>query len=803
VRFQLPQAITRLYHASKSSSGTLLLIAGVGLATLGLVVLSGIWAGAESDLAALERQRNLITQRLSEQVDQVAKAIGQVGSGTMSLLSEEIGMGTAAAGEGTASALGPADMDAAAAVAEMVVAVFGYDRAFVTDGTGQLAMRSNAETEKRYRWMKPLLLPLLQGLAASSERQTASPGDTAIAERGAAQPRLGALAELMRVEGRPTIAGVAPMARLMGLGATPKSAAPETMRYLIAIRFLDGKVLDDLSREQGLNGARFARSADPEDNEVAIQIDAGATGEPIGFIVWSPDLPGSRVIARLMPALLGAAFVIAILFLFLLLRLRASLNEQKTSEASARYLASHDALTGLPNRAFFSDRLEACLSAAPTPGQRQAIALIDLDRFKAVNDSFGHAAGDELIRTAADRMQSIISSADTLARFGGDEFALLLRHAGDEDGLLGAVSNALIAELKRPFSLGAGGVVTHVGGSIGMVVLPASQGNASELLRQADLALYEAKHQGRGCAVQFQPAMEEGRKAGEALKSQLRALLSAPVEAKPLNLRGEVEVEVDRRVFGHLELYYQTIHRASGNYQATGAEALVRWNHPQHGVLAPGHFIPLAEEGGLIELLGHWVLREACRAAADWPSATFVAVNVSPSQLRAKNFDADVERVLLETGLAPSRLELEVTESALIEDSGHVAFVLENLRLRGIQISLDDFGTGYSSLSHLMQFGIDRIKIDRSFVSWLDSRANGAAIVSALVTLAHTLGISTTAEGIETEAQRDFLVALGCTDLQGYLFSHPMPLQDLRLLGDFSPIISGQFSSVHSPGALS
>jgi diguanylate cyclase (GGDEF)-like protein len=764
-----------------------LLIAGAGLATLGLVVLSGIWAGAESDSAALERQRNLITQRLNEQVDQVAKAIEQVGSGTMSLLSQESGAGTTAAGASTPLALELADMDAAAAVAEMVVAVFGYDRAFVTDGTGQLAMRSDAETEKRYRWMKPLLLPLLQGHAASSERQIASPGDRADAERGAAQPRLGALAELMRLEGRPTIAGVAPMARLMELGATPKSAAPETMRYLIAIRFLDGKVLDDLSREQGLNGARFARSADPEDNEVAIQIDAGATGEPIGFIVWSPDLPGSRVIARLMPALLGAAFVIAILFLFLLLRLRASLIEQKTSEANARHLASHDALTGLPNRAFFAARLEACLAAVPTPGQRPAIALIDLDRFKAVNDSFGHAAGDELIRTAADRMRSIIPPTDTLARLGGDEFALLLRDVGDDDDLLGAVSNALIAELKRPFTLRAGEVLAHVGGSIGMAVVPPSQGNASELLRQADVALYEAKHQGRGCAVQFQPAMEEGRNTREALKSQLRALLGAPVEAELLNLRGEADTGVDRLGVGQLEVYFQTIHRASGVYQATGAEALVRWNHPQHGLLAPSRFIPLAEEGGLIELLGRWVLREACRAAADWPSATFVAVNVSPSQLRAKNFDADVETVLLETGLAPSRLELEVTESALIEDSGHVSFVLENLRSRGIQISLDDFGTGYSSLSHLMQFGIDRIKIDRSFVSRLDTRADGAAIVSALVTLGRTLGISTTAEGIETEAQRDFLVALGCTDLQGYLFSRPMPLQDLRRLSGFSP----------------
>lgn len=781
MQFHLSGPVRRMYRAGKSSNGILALIAGIGFAALGLVFLSGVWAGGESDAAALERQRQLVTQRLDEQVAQVSEAIDQVGSGYMSLLSANLSQhtGVEAAGAGENSyAIG---LDSAETISKIVVAVFGYDRAFVVDGTGRLAMRSDAETTKRFLWIRPLLIPLLR------ERQKFEEGksDPVRPEASADSRRRRAFAELMRLEGRPTIAGIAPISRNGGPGVGGIILPPEEMRFLIAIRFLDGQVLDDLSREQGLNGARFARSADPEENEVAVQIDAGATGEPIGFIVWSPDLPGSRVIGRLLPALSGAAFVIVVLFLLLLARLRVSLIELKLSEANARHLASHDVLTGLPNRGFFSDRLEECLRRISGSSQRSAIALIDLDRFKAINDSFGHAAGDELIRAAAERMQAIIRPCDTLARLGGDEFALLLRDIGSGNALLDAVADSLIAELKRPFYLRSGEVVAHVGGSIGMAMLPLSAGDAGEILRHADVALYEAKNQGRGRLVHFQPAMEDGRKVREILKGELRFLLGIQADSEH---RGKAEVvrhHPDRPGVGNLELYFQTIHSAAEGHVATGAEALIRWHHPKHGLLGPSSFIPLAEEGGMIDSLGLWVLREACRAATNWPNATFVAVNVSPLQLRVPGFDEEVGKVLLEEGLAPSRLELEVTESALIADSNDVADTLDRLRARGIQISLDDFGTGYSSLSHLMQFGIDRIKIDRSFVSLLDTRADGAAIVSALVSLGRTLELSTTAEGIETEAQRDFLVGLGCTDLQGYLFSQPVPLGSLRQMKGF------------------
>ncbi|RYG97517.1 MAG: diguanylate cyclase, partial [Alphaproteobacteria bacterium] len=459
-----------MYRACISSGVILSLIAGIGVATLGLVILAGVWAGAESDAAALERQRGLVTRRLSEQVAQVSEAIEQVGSGYMSLLSSNLSHRTSSDTVGLEINSDPVGLDAAESISSIVVAVFGYDRAFVVDGNGQLAMRSDPVTTKRYLWMKPLLAPLLQdqkkiGQAGSDLAQ----GRTSVDDR-----QRGAFAELMRLEGRPTIVGIAPISRRTGSGVNEESIQPEEKRFLIAIRFLDGDVLDDLSREQGLNGARFARSADPEENEVAVQIDAGATGEPIGFIVWTPDLPGSRVIGRLLPALSGAALVIVVLFLLLLVRLRASLIELKLSEATAQHLASHDVLTGLPNRSFFSARLEECLANMSGSGPRWAIALIDLDRFKAVNDTFGHATGDELIRTAAERMRTIIRPCDTLARLGGDEFALLLRDIGSGDALLDAVSSSLITELKRPFYLRSGEVVAHVGGSIGMTTVPPS-----------------------------------------------------------------------------------------------------------------------------------------------------------------------------------------------------------------------------------------------------------------------------------------------------------------------------------------
>ncbi|NEJ72910.1 EAL domain-containing protein [Rhizobium phaseoli] len=764
----VPSSSNTFQQSWIASGRILFLIAVSGLGAIGLVVLSALWAGTESDAAALDRQRQLVNARLREQVDQVAHVIGQFGNGYLTRVHP------AARSTGGSSSLEEVLTAAAgSAISQTAMSAFGYDQAFVVDEKAQLLMLADAQTEKRYRWMKPLFLPLLQDARLGVRQGTFSERTPSSMEsRLASAARSNrALANLMRLEGRPTIVGV------VAINEADQGQQPPTRQFLIVVRFIDGAALDELSRQQGLNGARFARTADADENEVAFQIDATANGEPIGFIVWRPDLPGSRVIGRLMPALSIAALVIAILFSVLLVRLRSSLGELKKSELHARQLALHDVLTDLPNRALFAIRFDECLAETKNSAERSAVALLDLDRFKAVNDTFGHAAGDELIRMAAERIRSILRPGDTLARLGGDEFALLLRDIKDHDHVLPTICEAIVAELGKPFPLLRGEAVARVGGSIGITVVPDAGRNADDIMRYADVALYEAKMGGRGQWRVYSPSMDGGRNARDILKNELREVLAKSMASSDDGLRSDPAAI--RPDFGSLEVYYQTVHRAEGGYTESGAEALVRWRHSQRGLLAPASFIPVAEEGGLIDALGFWVLREACRAACKWPEDTFVAVNVSPAQLRRPNFAEEVFAVLQESGLPPSRLELELTESSLIEDNSDVYSVLKSLRSRGIQISLDDFGTGFSCLSHLMRFDIDRIKIDRSFVSLLGTKANGAAIIGAIVTLSRNLGISTTAEGVETEYQRDFLAALGCTDLQGYFFSKPVPLREL------------------------
>ncbi|MGR9439361.1 putative bifunctional diguanylate cyclase/phosphodiesterase (plasmid) [Rhizobium leguminosarum] len=766
----LPSSSKTFQQSWIASGRILFLIAVSGLGAIGLVVLSALWAGTESDAAALDRQRQLVNARLREQVDQVAHVIGQFGNGYLTRVYP------AARSSGGSSSL-DAVLTAAAgsAISQTAMSAFGYDQAFVVDEKAQLLMLADAQTEKRYRWMKPLFLPLLQDArlgvrpGAVSNERTPSSMESRLASPGRSNT---ALANLMRLEGRPTIVGVVAI-------NDPEEGQRQTMRqFLIVVRFIDGAALDELSRQQGLNGARFARTADADENEVAFQIDATANGEPIGFIVWRPDLPGSRVIGRLMPALSIAALVIAILFSVLLVRLRSSLGELRKSELHARQLALHDVLTSLPNRALFAMRFDECLAETKNSAERSAVALLDLDRFKAVNDTFGHAAGDELIRMAAERIHSLLRPGDTLARLGGDEFALLLRDIKDHDQVLPAICDAIVAELGKPFPLLRGEAVARVGGSIGVTVVPDAGRNADDIMRYADVALYEAKMGGRGQWRVYSPSMDGGRNARDILKNELREVLAKGTASSADGPQSDPIA--NKPDFGSLEVYYQTVHRAEGGgYSASGAEALVRWRHSQRGLLTPASFIPVAEEGGLIDALGFWVLREACRAACKWPENTFVAVNVSPAQLRRPYFAEEVFAVLQESGLPPSRLELELTESSLIEDNSDVYTVLKSLRSQGVQISLDDFGTGFSCLSHLLRFDIDRIKIDRSFVSQLGTKANGAAIIGAIVALSRNLGISTTAEGVETEYQRDFLAALGCTDLQGYFFSKPVPLCDL------------------------
>jgi diguanylate cyclase (GGDEF)-like protein len=408
----------------------------------------------------------------------------------------------------------------------------------------------------------------------------------------------------------------------------------------------------------------------------------------------------------------------------------------------------------------FSQRLDEALTRARRDRQRIAVLWIDLDHFKTVNDSFGHSTGDRLLKAAAERLRNACGEGGLVARLGGDEFAVLLESSATPKDA-GAAAERLIESLSAPFEFD--GIEMTVGTSIGIALYPGDGENADELLRNADLALYRAKADGRGTHHFFEPEMDRQAQKRRTLERDLRKGL----------------------VRGEFELYYQPlIDLASGH--VTGFEALLRWNHPERGMVPPAEFIAIAEETGLITPIGEWVLHTACSEAATWPDHVKIAVNLSPLQFRNRNLVAAVINALARSGLAPERLELEITESVLLAETDSNIATLHQLRALGVRISMDDFGTGYSSLGYLRSFPFDKIKIDRSFVSEIAQDEDCAAIIRAISGLGRSLRIRTTAEGVETAAQLGRLRDEGCSEVQGYYFSPPRPASEVAgLLAKF------------------
>ncbi|MEN3214118.1 EAL domain-containing protein [Methylorubrum populi] len=424
------------------------------------------------------------------------------------------------------------------------------------------------------------------------------------------------------------------------------------------------------------------------------------------------------------------------------------LSDRKRDEARIHHLALHDALTDLPNRYLLNERLQLALDAAASDRSELAVVYLDLDRFKPVNDLHGHAVGDVLLIQVAKRMLSMVRSTDTLARVGGDEFVLVLVHRTPDqiDDLLGQI----VAGLQRPFQVEDHTI--EIGVSAGIALFPSDGSTAGTLMRAADLALYRAKDAGRSAVRFFESAMD----------AQLQA-------------RRQLERELGQAIGrDELKLFYQPIVNARTGEIET-FEALIRWQHPERGLVSPAEFIPLAEQANLIARIGQWVIETACAEAASWPRSWRVSVNVSPSQFRQSDVPEIVKAALAQSGLDPSRLVIELTESVFIQDATKAVEVLTSLRALGIRLALDDFGTGYSSLSYLQRFKFDKIKVDQSFVRRLGQDADTLTIVRAIVNLAHNLGMQVTVEGVETAAQQAMLHALGCEQMQGYLFGRPAP----------------------------
>jgi diguanylate cyclase (GGDEF)-like protein/PAS domain S-box-containing protein len=428
------------------------------------------------------------------------------------------------------------------------------------------------------------------------------------------------------------------------------------------------------------------------------------------------------------------------------------ITERRRAEERITHLAHYDALTDLPNRALFHERLTAELLRA-SPDRQLAVLYIDIDEFKGINDSLGHMIGDALLKSVAAGLVACARETDLVARLGGDEFAIVQTGIEDNQDVMLLVSRIFEA-IRAPHQCLGHQVTTDA--SVGIALVPRDGSDLNQILKNADLAMYASKAAGRRTYRFFEPAMDAEARARRNLEIDLRQAI----------------------VDGGFEVYYQPCLSLQDD-TITGCEALVRWRHPQRGMISPADFIPIAEETGLINQLGEWVLTSACTEAATWPSHVKLAVNVSPVQFKTGTLALKVMAALAASGLAASRLELEITEAVLIRDDEAALAVLHDLRAIGVRIALDDFGTGYSSLSYLQRFPFDKIKIDRCFITDIAEPDGSACIVRAVVNIAAERRITTTAEGVETEQQREILRALGCEEMQGYLFSKPRPAAEI------------------------
>jgi diguanylate cyclase (GGDEF)-like protein len=442
-----------------------------------------------------------------------------------------------------------------------------------------------------------------------------------------------------------------------------------------------------------------------------------------------------------------------------LARLASSFNDMadKIAEREQRItqLAFNDTLTGLPNRTMFQQQLEHLFRASAGDSALFALHCLDLDQFKVINDTLGHPAGDLLLIEAAQRVQEA-ARGHFVARLGGDEFVVLQRVGEDRDAI-DRLAREILETLAKPVRLDANEFVPST--SIGIAIAPEDGSDAETLLRNADLALYRAKDAGRGTYAFFEESLNQRAQERRQLEADLRTAIEQ----------------------NEFELVYQPLFDLEQS-RICSFEALIRWNHPRRGQIAPMEFVPVAEDTGLIVPIGAWVVREACSQAARWPTDVRVAVNVSPVQFHRGTLQDTILRALAETGLEPDRLEVEITESIFLEGSDATLRVLHSLRSLGIRIALDDFGTGYSSLSYLQSFPFDKLKIDRSFIQNLLTREGASAIVRAITELAHALNIETTAEGVEETAQLMELRAHGCSSVQGFLFAEPMTSADVKRL---------------------
>ncbi|MEX1235859.1 MAG: EAL domain-containing protein [Roseovarius sp.] len=623
---------------------------------------------------------------------------------------------------------------------------FGHDEGYVLDRENApiyAAILSERVAEGRYFERATLIQPMVAELRAAM----------AEASEGLENP-YEELAELsvvapVRFDDMSAIVSVVPIVSDTGEVAQPPGNEP----LHIALQYVDTALAQRIGAPIELRDAAFGPEP-PEVRRAGIAV-TDASGNDIAWLTWQPEQPGTALFMQMLPILLATMVLGGLTLWWVVKRLLRLSWQLQVSEAQARFLAHHDALTGLPNRALFQDRLAQAIHAAERSDKSVALVAIDLDRFKLINDSLGHPAGDELIRQVGNRLVELVRAGDTVARFGGDEFVILLRDVADDDDLR-RFCTRIVQHVSRPYELL--GNTGYIGASVGAVLANSDEREPDELMRRADIALYRSKSEGKGRYSLFEAKMGKSELERNQIENDLRAALDTGTG---------------------LHLVYQPVYDETGRIK--GAEALCRWDHPEHGALSPEIFIGLAEQRGLIDELGQWVLETACHFAV-YTRLPKIAVNVSPLQINHPDFVPMVLDTLRDTELAPGRLELELTEQVLLDKSADTRDKIMQLRAAGIAIALDDFATGNSSLQYLRDYRVDSVKIDRSFVARLGNDEECDHLVQAIFDLVRAMEISVTVEGVETQMQHDRLASMGCKSFQGYLLGYPMEPSGLAQL---------------------
>ncbi|HEY6254472.1 MAG TPA: EAL domain-containing protein [Xanthobacteraceae bacterium] len=686
------------------------------------VILAALSSAQRADYVALDNERQLFSRALANQGERVLRDISAVATSEAAYRRIRVSF----------------DSDwVQISVGLRLQSFFDHDFVFVTDPSNHFLYASLGRRSVDPNWFNSVqseLRPVLDVM-----RGGADPGDAvAIDVTGLGNHRA---ARLQSFLGRPAIVAAVAVANSDEARAEVEANAP----VILSVKFIDDDTLAEIASRLGLHNLHNVAERAPDPGDYVFNLN-DTHGKSLARFAWTPKQPGAEILNNVTPFISVALAGFVLLAGLVLRHMRKTAATIAAGETRLRHLALHDPLCGLPNRIFFSERLEAMIENVRHGAPPAAIFYIDLDHFKEVNDTLGHPIGDELIRCVTQRLTQALRGDDLVARLGGDEFAVITS-AGNDQATLETIGSRIIASLCAPYSINNQTIV--IGASIGIAMVNQHAGAVSDVMRHADMALYRAKNEGRNRACIYDTAMDDSLLKRKLVENDLRATIEK----------------------GELHVAYQPIVSNSGE-TVVGVEALCRWTHPERGEIPPCEFIPIAEHSGLIIPLGEAVLRQACLDGKAWPDIT-ISVNVSPLQFRRADFVDVVERILAETDFDATRLELEVTESTLLGNVDTAELAMFRLKALGVRLALDDFGTGYSSLLYLRRFPFDKLKIDRSFVHSIERAADAAAIVHAVVSLGRGLGMKVTAEGVETAEQQLFLRAAGVHLMQGYRFGRP------------------------------